>query len=248
MAKICAQLPGFLTQAAAYAVRKSAKLVWKTARVAAIPIAVHPVVVLTVSIGGWLAYNAASSRPKRYTGRDCVVSAATEHCVAMQYEFSKLDEVETHGLLVPVPKIAGVEHDARAVMLAPGARPAFTAWLVRVAHDEYPTVREETEAHRMVIAKFLRDWCRSKGMREGHCATHVSLALALFFVPNADDIAQAEVRNCKSKRVLMMRERETHLAERGLNWLGRALRVEGRPWEGAFMTTIHHKPVHVPQK
>lgn len=77
----------------------------------------------------------------------------------------------------------------------PGLKGAsrFQAKMVRIAKGEFGLL-ERSEANRLMVRKFVRDYMREHGVRPTHIGMHVDLVVAMFFIPSHIDILSSQMQ------------------------------------------------------
>jgi hypothetical protein len=67
------------------------------------------------------------------------------------------------------------------------SRGRFQAKVVSIAKAEFGYLNR-TQANRLMVRKFMRDFMRERGMRPTHIAQHLDVSVACFFIPSDQDM------------------------------------------------------------
>lgn len=84
----------------------------------------------------------------------------------------------------------GEEEEAFYTPRMPRGR--FQGKVVAIAKAEFGHL-QRTEANRLMVRKFMRDFMRERGMRPTHIAQHLDVSVACFFIPSDQDILAHQV-------------------------------------------------------
>lgn len=68
----------------------------------------------------------------------------------------------------------------------------FQGKVVAIAKAEFGYL-QRTEANRLMVRKFMRDFMRDRGMRPTHIAHHLDVSVACFFIPSDQDLLAHQV-------------------------------------------------------
>lgn len=71
-------------------------------------------------------------------------------------------------------------------------RGRFQGKVVSIAKAEFGYL-QRTEANRLMVRKFMRDFMRERGMRPTHVAQHLDVSVACFFIPSDQDMLAHQV-------------------------------------------------------
>ena len=111
-------------------------------------------------------------------------------------------------------------------------RNRFAAFVARQAKAEFG-LPKRTEANRLVVQKFCRDFMREHGVRATHISHLLPIAVELTFVPTESDVFAAKLRGTHT---LAVREHEAGtwghalyggVGQRVMHWLGLNVRRQG---------------------